>query len=1191
MNTPIASNFSLFSHDTIHKFSLDGLQDSNLLTVVQTAQHQLQQFFASPRALEQLQEVFEVTHFDGAQALIANGALGEFVLPQVQVLNDDLLNGARGGYSSDRHQIYLAQSLLESDSLSGSVGVLIEEIGHHIDTLLNPGGDTPGDEGELFKKVVFGESISETELARIRAENDFGMMVLGGEAIAIEQDNSLAEAQNLGTLVGTRTFNDFVGSADTNDYYQFNVSDTSDFNLSLNGLSSDADVELLDSSGELIQSSINSGSDAESITRQLNAGTYYVRVYPYSGDTNYTLSLAANRLDRAGNSLAAARNVGVLRGSVSFQDFVGSVDTNDYYRFSVGNTGTFRLTLNGLAADADVELLNSSGGVIQSSTASGSTPESITRALSAGVYYVRVYPYDNSDTNYNLSLTATPPDRAGNRLGVARNIGILRSNRTFQDFVGSTDTNDYYRFSVSNTSNFRLALSGLSADADVQLLNGNGGVIQSSTAGGSVSESINRTLRRGIYYVRVYPFSGDTNYNLSLSATPVITTPDAAGNTLGTARNVGTLSGNRTFRDFVGSNDTNDYYRVALARNSNFSLTLNGLSSDADVQLLDRNGGLIQSSTAGGSNPETIRSALNAGVYYVRVYPYSGDTNYSLSLSAVAAPIDRAGNSLAAARNLGVLSGSRSFQDFVGRIDTNDYYRFSLNQTSNFRLALNGLRSDADVQLLDSTGSVIQGSYAESSLPESINRTLNAGTYYVRVYPYSGNTNYNLILFAAAATQPDGAGNTLDSARNIGTLNSSRFFRDFVGSSDTNDYYRFNVTQNSSFRLVLNGLTADADVELLNSSGGLVQSSTEGGSDSELIEQQLNAGTYYVRVYPFNNSNTNYDLLLSATPATSVFNATYGYGLINAAAAVARAIGQAPFADVTNLGGNNWGNDMVNAPEVWARGYTGQGSVVAVLDTGVDYTHSDLNDNIWVNTREVPNNGIDDDRNGYIDDIRGWDFIGRDNNPMDEDNHGTHVAGTIAAENNGFGVTGVAYNARIMPVRVIGNVSVDQYHRALADGIRYAANNGADVINMSLRTLPIGGGTSGDIAIVREAIRYATNRGSIVVSAAGNFSESLPTFPARYATLNGLSVGALDINRNLASFSNRAGSDNAMQHIVAPGAGIYSTTPGNTYNFLSGTSMASPHVAGVVALMLSANRSLTHAQIREILTSSAVRLS
>ncbi|MBD1867940.1 pre-peptidase C-terminal domain-containing protein [Cyanobacteria bacterium FACHB-471] len=746
-------------------------------------------------------------------------------------------------------------------------------------------------------------------------------------------------------------------------------------------------------------------------------------VYPYSGDTNYTLSLTANRLDEAGNTLSTARNIGILRGNVSFQDFVGNADTNDYYRFSVTNTSTFRLALSDLSADADVELLNSSGELIQSSTASGSTAESINLTLNAGIYYVRVYPYNPSETNYDLSLTAIPPDRVGNRLGAARNLGMFRGSFAFQDFVGSTDTFDYYRFSVRNTSNVRLSLSGLSADADVQLLNRAGGVVQSSTAGSSTAESINRTLSARIYYVRVYPYnSSDTNYNPSLSATPVVRTPDGAGNTLGTARNAGILNRRRTFRDFVGSNDPNDYYRVALARNSNFSLTLNGLNADADVQLLNRNGGVIQSSTASGATSESIRSVLNTGVYYVRVYPYSGNTNYNLALSATAAPVDGAGNSLAAARNLGVLNGNRSFQDFVGRIDTNDYYRFSLNRTSDFRLTLNRLSVDADVQLLDSSGEIIQGSYAEGSLPESINRTLNASTYYLRVYPYSGNTNYNLSLVAAAATQLDGAGNTLGSARNLGTLSSSRLFRDFVGTSDTDDYYLFNLEQSSNFRLVLNGLTADADVELLNSVGEVVQSSTLSGSSPELIDRQLNAGTYYVRIYPFNNSNTNYDLLLSGTPTTSVFNPIYGYGLVNAAAAVARAVGQAPLSDVTNLGGNNWGNDLVNAPEVWARGYTGGDVVVAVIDTGVDYGHTDLNDNVWVNAGEVACNGIDDDRNGYIDDVRGWDFIGRDNNPTDEDGHGTHVAGTISGENNTFGVTGVAYNARIMPVRVLSSI-------------------------------------------------------------------------------------------------------------------------------------------------------------------------
>ena len=439
----------------------------------------------------------------------------------------------------------------------------------------------------------------------------------------------------------------------------------------------------------------------------------------------------------------------------------------------------------------------------------------------------------------------------------------------------------------------------------------------------------------------------------------------------------------------------------------------------------------------------------------------------------------------------------------------------------------------------------------------------------------------------------DYAGNTLGTARAVTVSSSTTTFRDWVGSADTNDYYRFSLGGTSNLNLSLTGLTANADVQLLNSAGTVIRSSTARGSSSEFITQQLAAGTYYVRVYPFSSNSTYYNLGLSAIPVVpptppvppippNGFSSVYGYGLINAAAAVARAIGQStPFADVPNLGGNNWGNDLVNAPESWARGYTGQGVVVAVVDTGVDYNHVDLNDNIWVNTREIAGNGIDDDGNGYIDDVRGWDFVDRDNSPLDGGSHGTHVAGTIAAENNGLGVTGVAYNARIMAVRVLGPNGGT--YQDVASGIRYAANNGANVINLSL-----GGGYSADI---ESAIQYASSRGSIVVMAAGNDGLSKPGNPARIATQYGLSVGAVDINRNIASFSNRAGSDSALQHIVAPGVNVYSTTPGNTYRFLNGTSMATPHVAGVIALMLSANRSLTPTQVRSIVTSSASRLS
>ena len=316
----------------------------------------------------------------------------------------------------------------------------------------------------------------------------------------------------------------------------------------------------------------------------------------------------------------------------------------------------------------------------------------------------------------------------------------------------------------------------------------------------------------------------------------------------------------------------------------------------------------------------------------------------------------------------------------------------------------------------------------------------------------------------------------------------------------------------------------------------------------------------------------------SNTTATAVqtanFNFSSGYGLVNAAAAVARAAGENTFGNVPRLGGNNWGADLVNAPAAWARGYTGKGIVIAVLDTGVDYNHADLRDNIWTNPGEIPGNGIDDDGNGYIDDAQGWSFADNSNNVIDVNGHGTHVAGTIAGANNGFGVTGIAYDAKIMPVKVLSDDGAGSSN-SVADGIYYAVNNGAHVINLSL------GGNFAN-STLEAAIQYASSKGAIVVMAAGNNGFPMTNYPARYANNWGLAVGAVDSNNQMASFSNRAGLS-AFPYVTAPGVGIYSSVPGNQYATYSGTSMATPHVAGVVALMLSANPSLTDAQIRQII--------
>lgn len=324
------------------------------------------------------------------------------------------------------------------------------------------------------------------------------------------------------------------------------------------------------------------------------------------------------------------------------------------------------------------------------------------------------------------------------------------------------------------------------------------------------------------------------------------------------------------------------------------------------------------------------------------------------------------------------------------------------------------------------------------------------------------------------------------------------------------------------------------------------------------------------------------------TPTPAVFNSASGYGLVNAAAAVARALGQSTFADVADLGGNDWGNDIVKAPEVWAKGYTGRGVTVAVIDTGVDITHQDLRDSLWRNTKEVAGNGIDDDRNGYVDDIYGWNFgYGENNGNVTPGNfnwsqgHGTHVAGTIASGRNNYGTTGVAYDAKVMSLRLGTVDSGGRFVNGgnLAQAIRYAVDNGARVINMSLDWT--------DSSVVRDALAYAAARNVVTVSASGNAARRYPDTPAAYATSYGVSVGAVDRNKNLASFSNYAGTDNRIKHVMGPGVNVYSTLPDNGFGTQSGTSMATPHISGVIALMLSANPNLTHDQIRDILASTS----
>jgi thermitase len=279
-------------------------------------------------------------------------------------------------------------------------------------------------------------------------------------------------------------------------------------------------------------------------------------------------------------------------------------------------------------------------------------------------------------------------------------------------------------------------------------------------------------------------------------------------------------------------------------------------------------------------------------------------------------------------------------------------------------------------------------------------------------------------------------------------------------------------------------------------------------------------------------------------------------------------------------------------------GRTAEEVIVAVVDTGVDHTHEDLKDVMWANAEEIPGNGVDDDANGYIDDIHGINTLVRDAqgnatmNTQASHWHGTHVAGTIAAtQNNGVGIAGVASNVKIMAIRTVPD-NADELDSDIVEGFLYAAKHGAKVINCSFGKAQNEGGM-----VVRDVINEIGKKyGVLVIASAGNDSmgpfswhnnDSSPKYPASFDSENLLVIASTTSSGGLSGFSNIGPK---TVDVAAPGSNVYSTVPGNKYNMASGTSMASPNTSGVAAMILGYYPNMKATTLKKVLMDTVVKV-
>ncbi|WOB44137.1 hypothetical protein HNI00_13975 [Thermoleptolyngbya oregonensis NK1-22] len=487
------------------------------------------------------------------------------------------------------------------------------------------------------------------------------------------KDNTLRGARNLGRL-GTRRINGYVGSRDRIDFAKFTLGEVRELNLSIGRIAnraSSARVTLRDARGAIIRS-FNTGRRNITFLDEFAPGTYFIGIQQIKGEVNYKITAAA-RPAEPGERLDTARDLGVLAGTSIVSEAVGAADPSDIYKFTLNDIANLQVRTNGSDTGTRFELIRdiNANGLVDNdeiiasdSSFAGNSVASRTLDLPPGTYFVRVQSTSVRPTPYQLDLIPTffggnVSPEPGNTIPLAADLGILSGTRSFREYVGRLDPEDFYRFTLNDLSNLQITGTASTTPVRVQLVRdaNNNGLIDANEAffsregsGVNTPARINQDLPPGTYFIRVDPRFGSTNSSTSYEMT-VVTTPYGGnglpdpGNTLSSARDLGVLSSTTSLKEYVGVLDSDDFYRFTLSGAANLQARLTNSSDISSDLILIRdtnNNGLIDnneilaSAIVGSSGTTLLTRDLQAGSYFIRVKPrFTGNfsTNYQLDLT------------------------------------------------------------------------------------------------------------------------------------------------------------------------------------------------------------------------------------------------------------------------------------------------------------------------------------------------------------------------------------------------------------------------------------------------------------------------------------------------------------------------------------------------------------------------------